>query len=236
MWKELAVFSKLRYTCVEAFLVLFHPMFFWFWRYQNLNEIFLVWLAKLFRTGPEFCWSRNVSLKKIKFVIFLCTLGKRFSNIGQKLFRQCSRLCIVRVQDNILDGNFIWKKSFLFFLWHWVTKVQTFSSISLACFYWRSFYVSKKLERRQQNRKKLRFYSFFGVFERKIYALWPKSLRQCFQNCVLPSQRKALEENVFKKIFFHAFTRSFSGKVSYFEWKLFACFSKLHPTFIEAFQ
>ena len=107
---------------------------------------------------------------------------------------------------------------------------------SLACFHWRSFYVSKNLERRQQNKEKLRFYTFFGVFERKVYALWPKSLRQCFQNCVIPSQGKVLEENVFKKFYFHAFTRSLSGKVSYFEWKLFACFSKLHPTFIEAFK
>ena len=86
----------------------------------------------------------------------------------------------------ILSG----KNGFLFCLWPWVTKFQTFRSISLACFYWRSFYVSKKLERRQQKREKLRFYTFFGVFERKIFALWPKSLRQCFQNCVLLPREK----------------------------------------------
>ena len=200
MWKNLAVFSKLRYTLVEAFLVLFHAMFFGFWRYQTLNEFFLVWLPKLFRTGPDFCWSRKVSLKTIKFCQFLCTLGKRFSHIGQKLFRQCSRLCIVRVQPIFRMKIFSGKNIFPLFLWLWATKSKTLSYIFLSKLLMRVILRVQKTRKKATKWENLRFSTFFGVFGRKIYALCPKSLRQCFQTCVLRSQKKALEEIVFKKI------------------------------------
>ena len=60
----------------------------------------------------KFVGAETFQRKKIKFCQFLCTLCKRFSHIGQKLFRQCSRICIVRVQDKTSDWNFTWKKYF----------------------------------------------------------------------------------------------------------------------------
>ena len=82
---------------------------------------------------------------------------------------------------------------------------------------------------------KLGLCTFFGVYERKIFAHRTKSLTQCFQNCVLRSRRKASEEIVFENIWLHTFFRSLSGNISYFEGKLLAVSSKPHPTFIQDF-
>ena len=94
---------------------------------------------------------------------------------------------------------------------------------------------SKKYNESKKKWGKLRVYTFFGVYQRKIFALRTKSLTQCFKNCVLRTRRKVSEEIVFHIIWLHTSIRPSSGKISYFEWKHLAYFSKQHPTFIEAF-
>ena len=125
-WKNLAVFSKLRYTCFEAFLLVFYPIFCRLWSYQILNEIILVWLAKLFCSGPEFCRSRNVSLKKNNFVTFCGLWAKDFDH-RTKFFSAVFPIFHCTCPGQNFRWKFFLEIFFPLFLWLWVTKSKTLS-------------------------------------------------------------------------------------------------------------
>ena len=84
----------------------------WILKVSEFERNFFGLIGKTFSYRSRILLEQKCFTEKNIICHFLCTLGERFSHIGQKLFRQCSRLCIVRVQDNISDGNFIWKKRF----------------------------------------------------------------------------------------------------------------------------
>ena len=98
----------------------------WILKVSDFERNFFGLIAKTFSYRSRNLLEQKCFSEKNRICDFLCTLGKKFSHIGQELFRQCSRLYLVRVQDKTSGGNFIGKKWFSIFSLTLSDKISDF--------------------------------------------------------------------------------------------------------------
>ena len=145
--------------------------------------------------GVNFFFGKTVILPL--FVHF----GQKIFTHQSKTFQQFCQICILRVQDKRLEGNLIWKKNCFYFSSDFGRQnVRLWAKFSYACFYWRSIYATKKYKEGKKRETTLLYFLYFlCVFRAEDILLRIKICRQCFQNCVLRTPRKALEAFLFEK-------------------------------------
>ena len=206
-------FSSLLKSALCVFWSLFsnfHPVFCGLWIYQNLSEVFLVWLAIASFYRSTFLLEDKSFFWKSNFLCLFCALReKHFHTRNLDVSPVSSNLhftCPEERSGRKLSG----KKTSQIFVLTLSRMLPDFKHFLFDMHFTKFTFYCRPYVGVKNSMKKTNL-TFFSKLWAEDFLTSEKLLRQSSQNCILRTQSKSLEEFFFKKnlnsYFYSAFER-----------------------------